>query len=131
MNKHDAMRAVHFLPYVCKAVTPERWADIGEYVFIKDFLGPSPYKQKTGERSYDRVAVLFGFTAFEHDRDTAAYCRRLFSYACDIHRNQSHNDDIPDLEEQKALLLEEEKSFPEVEKILSVELASADDGWNG
>jgi hypothetical protein len=130
MNKSDALKAVQQLPYLCKAKDPERWADIAAYVFEKEFSGSSVFAQKEGEASMDRIAVIFGFTAFEHDVRTAAYCRSLFAYACDVHCVQSHGEKIPNLDRQKARLLEKEKKFPEVAEVLSVEAASTDSGWN-
>lgn len=121
------------LPFLCKAENAERWAEAAELQFDKEMLGGSKFDRTEADKRdpFNRIQTAFGFTAFRHDADRAAYCKILGELFVLAHYSIEHGEDGHD-GRINALLADAEQykgKYPDIDEYMTAEKAVVDGGW--
>lgn len=122
------------VPYLCDSEDPERWARINKMAYDDEIdHDRSVFKRKETDISEPgrRLRPAFAFTAFQHDKGKARHCYNLLKIWEISHYEIEHGEAGHEKEKQDLMLdaIADEKKYPEIAEVLSVEQAVANYGW--
>jgi hypothetical protein len=122
-------------PYVCEAEDSGAWSFVNSLLFDEELKQRErALQRKSFTMTINRVKLAFGFTAFKHNKDKAAYMMKLGELMCLSHYIYAHqeHEHIPRQEALKRNLSAKEHLYPEIASLMTVEEASSSlmTSWN-
>lgn len=122
------------VPYLCGAEDPERWARLNKMAYDDEMdHDKSVYARKETDKLEPgrRLRVFFGFMAFPHDHGRALHCYNLLKIWKISHYEIEHGESGHEKEKQDLIVeaVSDEKKYPDIAKVLTVEQAVANYGW--